>query len=73
MSIVIWKMHMANVAFKDMVIVMADMNARVGSEGDPLKMIVGGHGFGERNERGYLLVGLKVGSFNRMNAGSHPK
>ena len=30
---------------------MGDMNAKVGSEHDSLKEIVGGHGLGERNER----------------------
>ena len=35
---------------------MGDMNAKVGSEQDPLKEIVGDHGFGERNERGDLWV-----------------
>ena len=41
---------------QDIVIVMGDMNVNVASEQDPLKEIVGGHGFGERNERGDLWV-----------------
>ena len=35
---------------------MGDMNAKVRSEQDPLKEIVGGHGLEERNERGDLWV-----------------
>ena len=34
---------------QDIVIVMGDLDANVGSEQDPLKEIVGGHGLGERN------------------------
>ena len=45
-----------NCGNQDIVIVMGDMNAKVGSEQDPLKQIVGGHGLGERNERGNLWV-----------------
>ena len=41
---------------QDNVIVMGDMNAIVGSEQDPPKEIVGGHGLGEHNERGDLWV-----------------
>ena len=41
----IWKTHIANVAIK-IVIIMGDMIAKVGSEQDPLKEIVGGHGLG---------------------------
>ena len=37
-------------------IVRGDMNAKVGSEQDPLKEIAGGHGLGERNEWGDMLV-----------------
>jgi len=39
---------------QDMVIIMGDLNAKVGKEQDPLRVIVGPHGLGERNERGDL-------------------
>ena len=35
---------------------MGDLNAKVGGEQDPLQEIVGKHGLGERNDRGYLWV-----------------
>ena len=41
---------------QDIGIVMGDMNTNVGSEQDPLKEIVGGHGLGECNERGDVWV-----------------
>ena len=41
---------------KDIVIVMGNMIAKVGSEQDPLKTIVGCHGLGKRNKRGDLWV-----------------
>ena len=34
--------------------VMGDLNAKVGIEQDPQKVVVGQHGLGERNERGDL-------------------
>ena len=37
-------------------IVMGDLNAKVGGEQDPLQEIVGEHGLGERNYRGDLWV-----------------
>ena len=36
--------------------VMGDLNANVGTEQDPQKVVVGQHGLGERNERGDLWV-----------------
>ena len=41
---------------QDIVIVMGDLNAKVGGEQDPLQEIVGKHGLGERNDRGDLWV-----------------
>ena len=41
---------------QDMVIVMGDMNAKVGREQDPLREVVGRFGLGQRNERGDLWV-----------------
>ncbi len=41
---------------QDMVIVMGDMNAKVGQEQDPMKEIVGRYGLGQRNDRGDLWV-----------------
>ena len=38
------------------VIVMGDMNTKVGGEQDPLHEMVGKHGPGERNDRGDLRV-----------------
>ena len=35
---------------------MGDLNAKVGTEQDPQKVVVGQHGLGERNERGDLWV-----------------
>ena len=37
-----------------MVIIMVDLTAKVGKEQDPLKVPVGQHGLGERNEGGDL-------------------
>ena len=37
-----------------MKIIMGYLNAKVGKEQDPLKVTVGPHGLGERNERGDL-------------------
>ena len=37
---------------RDIVIVMGDLNAKVGGEQDPLQEIVGKHGLGERSDRG---------------------
>ena len=37
-------------------IVMGDLNVKVGGEQDPLQEIVGKHGLGERNYRGDLWV-----------------
>ena len=39
---------------QDMIIMMGDLNAKVGKEQDPLNVTVGPHGLGERNERGDL-------------------
>ena len=41
---------------QDIVIVMGDLNDKVGGEQDPLQEIVGKHGLGERNDRGDLWV-----------------
>ncbi len=41
---------------QNMIVVMGDLNAKVGNEQDPLKEVVGPHGLGERNERGDLWV-----------------
>ena len=41
---------------QNIVIVMGDLNAKVGSEQDTLQEIVGKHGLGERNDRGDLWV-----------------
>ena len=41
---------------QDIVIVMGDLNAKVGGEQDPLQEIVGKHGLGERNDCGDLWV-----------------
>ena len=41
---------------QDIVIVMGDLNAKVGGEQDPLQEIVGKHGLGERNDHGDLWV-----------------
>ena len=41
---------------QDIVIVMGDLNAKVGGEQDPLQEIVRKHGLGERNDRGDLWV-----------------
>ena len=41
---------------QEMVVVMGDLNAKVGTEQDPQKVVVGQHGLGERNERGDLWV-----------------
>ena len=37
-----------------MIIIMGDLNAKIGKEQDPLNVTVGPHGLGERNERGDL-------------------
>ena len=37
-------------------IVVGDLNAKVGGEQDPLQEIVGKHGIGERNDRGDVWV-----------------
>ena len=39
-----------------MKIVMGDLNAKVGTEQDPLREVVGRYGLGSRNERGDMLV-----------------
>ena len=39
---------------QEMVVVMGDLNAKVGTEQDPQKVVVGQHGLGERNEQGDL-------------------
>ena len=39
---------------QDIVIVMGDLNAKIGDEQDPLQEIVGKHGLRERNDRGDL-------------------
>ena len=44
---------------QDIVIVMGDLNAKVGGEQDPLQEIVRKLGLGERNDRGDLLRTLK--------------
>ena len=41
---------------QEMVVVMGDLNAKVGTEQDPQKVVVGKHGLGESNERGDLCV-----------------
>ena len=41
---------------QEMVVVMGDLYAKVGTEQDPQKVVVGQHGLGERNERGDLWV-----------------
>ncbi len=41
---------------QDMIVVMGDMNAKVGQEQDPLREVVGSHGLGSRNERGDMWV-----------------
>ena len=41
---------------QDIVIVMGDLNAKVGGEQDPLQEIVGNHGLRERNDRGDVWV-----------------
>ena len=41
---------------QDIVIVMGNLNAKVGGEQDPLQEIVGKHGFGESNDRGDLWI-----------------
>ena len=41
---------------QDIVIVMGDLNAKVGGEQNPLQEIVGKHGLGERNDHGDLWV-----------------
>ena len=41
---------------QDIVIVMGDLNAKVGGEQDPLQEIVGKHGLRERIDRGDLWV-----------------
>ncbi len=41
---------------QDVIVVMGDLNAKVGNEQDPMKEIVGPHGLGERNERGDMWV-----------------
>ena len=41
---------------QDIVIVMGELNAKVGGKQDPLQEIVGKHGLGERNDRGDLWV-----------------
>ena len=41
---------------QDIVIVMGDLNAKVGGEQDQLQEIVGKHGLRERNDRGELWV-----------------
>ena len=45
-----------NCGNQDIVIVMGDLNAKVGGEQDPLQDNVGKHGLGERNDRGDLWV-----------------
>ena len=37
-----------------MIIIMGDLNARVGKEQDPLNVTVGPHDLGDSNERGDL-------------------
>ena len=41
---------------QEIVVVMGGLNAKVGTEQDPQKVVVGQHGLGERNERGDLWV-----------------
>ena len=41
---------------QDTKIVMGDLNAKVGTEQDPLREVVGRHGLGSRNERGDMWV-----------------
>ena len=41
---------------QEMVVVMGDLNAKVGTEQDPQKVVIRLHGLGERNERGDLCV-----------------
>ena len=41
---------------QEMVVVMGDLNAKVGIEQGPQKVVVGQHGLGKRNERGDLWV-----------------
>ena len=41
---------------QEMIVVMGDLNAKVGTEQDSQKVVVGQHGLGERNERGDLWV-----------------
>ena len=39
-----------------MKIVMGDLNAKIGTEQDPLREVVGRYGLGSRNERGDMWV-----------------
>ena len=41
---------------QEIVVVMGDLNAKIGTEQDSQKVVVGQHGFGERNERGDVWV-----------------
>ena len=41
---------------QEMVVVIGDLYAKLGTEQDPQKVVVGQHGLGERNERGDLWV-----------------
>ena len=49
---------------QDMIIIMGDLNAKVGKEEDSLNVTVGPHSIGERNERGdyipsFIHISLK--------------
>ena len=41
---------------KDIIIVVGDLNAKVGQENEGLEHVMGRHGVGERNENGQLFV-----------------
>uniref|UniRef100_A0A336M488 CSON002588 protein n=1 Tax=Culicoides sonorensis TaxID=179676 RepID=A0A336M488_CULSO len=58
---------LASVPKRDLLILMGDFNAKVGSDNDAIEHVIGKHGVGEMNENGELLVeccglnSLKIG------------
>ena len=49
-------------------IVTGDLNAKVGTEQDRLREVVGRHGLGSRNERGDMWVDWRMTHNNNNNA-----